>query len=102
MGEWILACGRDDIPEGQMRGMDLGGQRILLANVGGVLSATDLICTHAEADLSNGFLTEEGVRCPLHLSIFDLQNGKPKNPPAESPIRVYNIKIDGGSIYVEV
>lgn len=62
----------------------------------------DMICTHADADLSAGFLSEEGVRCPLHLSVFNLENGRPQNPPAETPLNVYNVKIDDSEVYVEV
>ena len=68
----------------------------------GKIHATDLICTHANADLSTGFLSEEGVRCPLHLSVFNLENGEPQNLPAENPLKVYNVKIDNNEIYVEV
>ena len=64
--------------------------------------ATDLICTHADADLSTGFLSDEGVRCPLHLSVFNLDDGVPQNLPAEIPLKVYNVKIDDNKIYVEI
>ena len=77
-------------------------KKILLANLKGKIHATDLICTHADADLSTGFLSEEGVRCPLHLSVFNLENGEPQNLPAEKPLKVYNVKIDDNEIYVEV
>jgi len=42
------------------------------------------------------------VTCPLHLSIFNLEDGKPQNPPAESPLKSYNVKIEQNEIYVEV
>ena len=77
-------------------------KKILLANQKGNIYATDLICTHAEADLSTGFLSEEGVRCPLHLSVFNLEDGKPQNLPAEIPLKTYNVKIEQNEIYVEV
>ena len=92
----------EQVGEGQLFGFSRGGKKILVANTGGRIRATDLICTHAEADLSTGFLSAEGVRCPLHLSVFNLEDGKPQNLPAERPLRVYNVKIDGKEIYVEV
>ncbi len=77
-------------------------KKILLANLDGKFFATDRICTHAEADLSTGMLGEEGVRCPLHLSVFNLQTGEPQNPPAENALKTYNIKINENEIFVEV
>ncbi|MBM3896598.1 MAG: non-heme iron oxygenase ferredoxin subunit [Thaumarchaeota archaeon] len=102
MGNWVKACSIDKVTSGQLYGFNHKEKQILLANLDGKIYATDLICTHAEADLSNGMLSEEGVRCPLHLSVFNLQTGMPQNPPAEKPLKTYNVKIDQNEIYVEV
>lgn len=102
MPQWVKACSLEKIKDGQLFGFSAEDKKILLANQKGKIYATDLICTHAEADLSTGFLTEEGVRCPLHLSVFNLQDGKPQNLPAETPLKTYNVKIDQNEIYVEV
>ena len=102
LSQWIKACKVDQVKEGQLFGFNANDKKILLANQKGNIYATDLICTHADADLSTGFLNEEGVRCPLHLSVFNLQDGKPQNLPAENPLKTYNVKIDQNEIYVEV
>ncbi len=102
LSEWIKACNLEQVKEGQLFGLTINDTKILLANLKGKIRATDLICTHANADLSTGFLSEEGVRCPLHLSVFNLENGEPQNLPAEKPLKVYNVKIDGNEVYVEV
>jgi len=100
--QWIKACNLAQVKEGQLFGLNLDDKKILIANQNGKIHATDLICTHAEADLSTGFLSDEGVRCPLHLSVFNLENGEPQNLPAENPLKVYNVKIEQDEIYVEV
>ena len=102
MSEWIEACNLEQVKDGQLFGFTHNDKKILLANQKGKIHATDLICTHADADLSTGFLSDEGVRCPLHLSVFNLENGEPQNLPAEVPLKVYNIKIDDNKVYVEV
>ncbi|WP_148704182.1 Rieske 2Fe-2S domain-containing protein [Nitrosopumilus piranensis] len=102
MSEWIKACNLDQVKEGQLFGFTHDDKKILLANLKGKIYATDLICTHADADLSTGILSDEGVRCPLHLSVFNLENGEPQNLPAETPLKVYNVKIDDSKIYLEV
>jgi 3-phenylpropionate/trans-cinnamate dioxygenase ferredoxin subunit len=102
MISWIKACKLDQIKNGQLFSFSYNDKKILLANQKGKIYATDLICTHADADLSTGFLTEEGIRCPLHLSVFNLQNGKPQNLPAEIPLKTYDVKIDQDEIYVEI
>ncbi len=102
LSEWIKACNLEQVKEGQLFGLNHDDKKILLANLEGKIYGTDLICTHANADLSTGFLSEEGVRCPLHLSVFNLENGEPQNLPAEKPLKVYNVKIDDNEVYVEV
>jgi nitrite reductase/ring-hydroxylating ferredoxin subunit len=102
LSEWIKACKLEQVKEGQLFGFVHDDKKLLLANLKGKIHATDLICTHADADLSTGFLSEEGVRCPLHLSVFNLDDGKPQNLPAETPLNVYNVKIDDNEIYVEL
>ena len=102
LSQWVKACALDEVKEGELYGFHADDKKILLANQKGKIFATDLICTHAEADLSTGFLSEEGVRCPLHLSVFNLQDGIPQNPPAEAPLKTYNVKIEQDEIYVEV
>lgn len=102
MSEWKKACKLDQVPDGELFGTKINDKQILLSNWKGKIYATDQICTHAEADLSTGFLNEEGVRCPLHLSVFNLENGQPQNPPAEKPLQTYNVKIEQNEIYVEV
>ena len=81
---------------------DYEDKKILVANLDGKIYALDRICTHADADLSTGILTEEGVTCPLHLSTFNLKTGAPENLPAEIPLKIYNVKIEQNEIYIEV
>ena len=102
MVNWVKACDASNVGSGELYGFDYDDKKILLANLDGKIYATDRICTHAEADLSTGILSEEGIRCPLHLSVFNLENGKPQNPPAEESLKTYNVKIDKNEIYVEV
>jgi 3-phenylpropionate/trans-cinnamate dioxygenase ferredoxin component len=82
--------------------VDVEGKHILLANIDGEVSALSGYCTHEETDLGTGFLIEGRVVCPLHLSQFDLRTGEVLNPPATVPLERFNVKIDGGSIFVEV
>lgn len=102
LSEWVKACSIQKLGKGELFGFDHNDKKILLANLNGKIYATDRTCTHAEADLSNGMLSEEGVMCPLHLSVFNLETGMPQNPPAEKPLRTYNVKIEQNEIYIEV
>lgn len=81
---------------------DFGDKNILIAKAGGKIYATDRICTHAYADLSAGFMNEneKTVTCPLHMSVFKLEDGNPQNLPAEEPLKTYSIKIQDNWVYI--
>jgi 3-phenylpropionate/trans-cinnamate dioxygenase ferredoxin component len=85
-----------------MAGVDVEGVRVLLSNLDGEVHAVSAICTHEYYDLSQGFIIEGAVTCALHLSQFDLKTGEVYNPPAELPLKVFNVKIDEEVIFVEV
>jgi nitrite reductase/ring-hydroxylating ferredoxin subunit len=87
---------------GTMAGVDVEGQQVLLSNLGGEVYAVDGVCTHEDSLLSRGFMIEERVVCQLHLSQFDLRTGEVYNPPAVEPLRRFNVKIEEGSIFVEI
>jgi 3-phenylpropionate/trans-cinnamate dioxygenase ferredoxin component len=91
-----------ELGEGTMASVDLKGAHLLLAKIGGEVSAVSGICTHEETDLGLGFVIEDRVVCPLHLSQFDLKTGEVMNPPAEVPLKRFNVKIEDGTIFVEV
>ncbi len=87
---------------GTMAGVEVEGRQILLSNLGGDVYAVEGICTHQESPLSQGFMIEDRVVCQLHLSQFDLRTGEVYNPPAVEPLRRYNVKIEEGTIFVEI
>ena len=85
-----------------MIGVEVAGTRLILSKINGEVHALSGTCTHEEFDLSEGIVVEDAVTCPLHLSQFDLRTGKVYNPPATEPLRVFNVKIDGETVFVEV
>jgi 3-phenylpropionate/trans-cinnamate dioxygenase ferredoxin component len=100
--EWVKVCSKDSLDNGDLMGYDYINKELLIAKVQDKIYATDRICTHQYADLTSGFLNEEEktVTCPLHLSVFDLENGIPQNPPAELPLKTYEVKIENDGVYV--
>lgn len=99
---WIKVSDVESLSNGDLIGFDYNDKKILIAKARDRIYATDGICTHEYADLSTGFLNEEErtVTCPLHLSVFKLEDGIPQNPPAETPLKTYNTKIEDNGVYV--
>lgn len=98
--QFIKVAEVDALPPGKMRRIEIGGQRILLANVRGQFYATDDTCTHEDASLATGFLKDEWVKCPLHGSRFNVCTGEVVDEPADMSLRTYAVRIDGNDIWL--
>ena len=99
---YIKVAALRDVAPGKMKCVTVRDQRVLLANVGGKIYAADEMCTHEEASLCLGSLKGELLKCPLHGSRFDLRTGAVLDEPADVPLKVYPVKVDGQDIYVNL
>lgn len=95
----ILAGTVSAIPAGESVRVQ-GDVAIAVFNVDGVFHAIDDTCTHQEASLSDGWLEGCMVECPLHAACFDLRTGRPSGPPARKPVRVHEVVVVDGEVWV--
>ena len=102
MGEFLPAMKASDLAEGSISTVDLKGRHLLLSKIGGEVSAVSGVCTHEETDLGLGFVIEDRIVCPLHLSQFELKTGAVINPPATTPLERFNVMTEDEMIFVEV
>ena len=101
MAEHLVAK-TGEIKDGEAKRVVIGSNEIAIYNLGGKFYATDDICTHAYASLADGFVEDGIVECPLHAARFDIKTGKVLSMPATTDIRVFKVRVDGESIYVDV
>jgi nitrite reductase/ring-hydroxylating ferredoxin subunit len=92
----------DQIPLGTMKSFSIKGKAVLVANIEGNYYAMGSECTHFGADLSRGKLEGKIVTCPLYGSQFDLTSGKKVRGPATKNQPVYELKIEGKNIKVNI
>jgi nitrite reductase/ring-hydroxylating ferredoxin subunit len=93
-------CADSDLEEGEIRGVRVGGQPVVIGRVEGRVYAIGGVCTHQRALLEDGELDGKMVRCPLHDSGFDITNGKVLSPPATVAVPAYAVKVEHGRIFV--
>jgi nitrite reductase/ring-hydroxylating ferredoxin subunit len=99
-GRWVTVIREDELPPGEMLGLEIGEARLALYNVDGVFFATANICTHAFALLSDGWLEDGVIECPLHAGRFDVRSGEPLSEPAECALRTYPTRVANGMVDV--
>src|SRR5215472_11678876 len=101
-GGWVRAAARRDLSAGEVIGVEVGGRSIALYDSDGELFATDNVCTHAYARLSDGWLDGETIECPLHAARFDVRSGKVLDPPATEDLKTYPLRLVDGEIQVKL
>ena len=102
MTEFVKVCTLGDVPDGGMVGVTALGADVLLVRVGETIHAIDNLCSHAGAWLELGTLRPATceVECPVHEGRFDLRTGAATRGPAEDPVRVYAVRIEGDDVLV--
>ncbi|QPK94584.1 non-heme iron oxygenase ferredoxin subunit [Actinomyces sp. zg-332] len=63
--------------------------------------AIDDTCTHGQVSLSEGEISSKCVQCWAHGAEFDLCTGEATLPATEA-VKVYNIRLEGTDILVDV
>jgi 3-phenylpropionate/trans-cinnamate dioxygenase ferredoxin subunit len=96
----IRACALADLPPGESTRV-VAHVPVAVFNADGELFAIDDTCTHQDASLSEGWLEDCLIECPLHAACFDLRTGKPTGPPAKRPVRTYPVLVEDGVVYVK-
>lgn len=102
MGQIVRVCKASDLQAGEKAVFEVSGQSILLVNLDGRFYAVSDLCTHEHVELVNGFLLNEEIVCPAHLSRFRLEDGAVANPPAAVPLKTYKTLVEDDEVSVEL
>jgi naphthalene 1,2-dioxygenase system ferredoxin subunit len=100
--QWIDALGKEDLPNDDVIGVNVGGHEIAVYTVGDEVFATDNMCTHGQARLCDGFLEGHEIECPLHQGKFDVRDGRPMCDPVTEAIRTYPVRIEGNRVFLQL
>lgn len=100
MVRWLRAGHTEDFGDEDVFGAEIQGTLVAVYRVGSEFFATQDLCTHGQARLSEGFLDDGLIECPLHQGLFNVKTGAPEGPPCTEPLRIYETKIEDGEIYI--
>lgn len=102
MSEGILVAHTGDVPDGEGIKIDASvtgtADNIAIFNDGGEFFALDDTCTHEDASLSEGWIEDGVVECPLHAGKFCLKNGEVLSMPATEDAACHRLIIEGTEI----
>jgi toluene monooxygenase system ferredoxin subunit len=88
-----------EIPENGMKGYDVAGRRVLIAQSGDRYYAYQGLCPHQDVCLDEGFYDGSVLTCHQHLWQWNIATGEPVGL-AEAPLERYQVEVDNGDLYV--
>jgi 3-phenylpropionate/trans-cinnamate dioxygenase ferredoxin subunit len=103
MDGWIAACAADEIdPEDVIR-FDHGGRTFAIYRTeDDRYFATDGLCTHEYALLTDGLVMGTIIECPMHNGRFDFTTGAAKGAPVCVDLATYPVKVEGGQVFLRL
>lgn len=100
---WVRVAATSDLEEGKCLGVRVGDKEIAVYHLaGGEFRATDNVCSHEYALLTEGWMENGCIECPLHAAQFDIRTGKALSAPADEDLAVFAVKVEGSDILVNV
>lgn len=100
MAEFVKVASVGEVPPGEMKIVEVDGDEVVLANVGGDIVAFGNECTHRGGPLGEGILMDEVVECPWHAGQFNVKTGEVVGPPPDSSIPTFQVQVEGEDIKV--
>ncbi len=101
MSEWTQVANADDVPEQGTLAVTLATEPVCLYKLDGEVFATHDICSHGNANLSEGFVVEGQIECPFHQGMFDIRTGEATAAPCNLAIKTYPAKVEGGVVWLK-
>ena len=99
---WVTAAFVDELIEGDVIAAQAGVVEVALYKLGDALYATDLFCTHGQARLSDGFVEDGCIECPLHQGRFEIATGRALCEPVTADIKTYAVRVEGDVVVVQL
>lgn len=98
MADFVTVCKVEDVPAGEVRSFQVGGEDVAVANLDGEFHAFGDVCTHARCSLADGDLGVDSIVCACHGSEFDVRTGEVLRGPATEDTPSYEVSVEGGEV----
>lgn len=93
--------GVDDLKDGEMKEVEVGGTKVLLFKSDGKFHATGAKCSHYGAPLAKGVFCDGTVRCPWHGACFNVATGDIEDYPGLDSIPTFDVEVVDGKVRVK-
>jgi MocE subfamily Rieske [2Fe-2S] domain protein len=100
--DWYAAGKADDFEDEDVEQLWVADVPIAVYKAQGSFYATQDVCTHEHAYLSDGVVVDCVVECPFHQGRFDVRSGEALGAPVIIPLKTFPVRVVDGRVYVHV
>lgn len=100
-GDWLPAGTLDEIRDGGVCAIELGGAKVLLSRRGPVVACFENACAHMGLPLDSGLIEDGVITCPHHAFQYDLASGECLTAP-EVQLQAHAVRVIGRRVEVRL
>jgi nitrite reductase/ring-hydroxylating ferredoxin subunit len=100
MTQWHDVGPVDMVAEGDVVGASAGGKPVALFLQEGTYYALYDLCSHGQAKLSEGYVEDGCIECPLHQGLVCIATGAPKSAPITEAVQTFEVRLSNGRLEV--
>jgi 3-phenylpropionate/trans-cinnamate dioxygenase ferredoxin subunit len=89
-----------DLAPGKPVKIQVGEKEACVVRIESEVFAVSDMCSHSEASLSEGEVSDHKIECWLHGAEFDLRTGAALTPPATDSLEVFSVTLDGNTVTI--
>ena len=100
MDGFTKASKRSEVTGSELKLVEIEGEQIVLADLGGGIVAFSNECPHQGCDLVDGDMDNEELECVCHGSRFNVRTGEVLQGPATENLPLYAVRVEGDDVLV--
>jgi nitrite reductase/ring-hydroxylating ferredoxin subunit len=102
MSDWHDVAARDTLDPDFPLSAQIGGQQVGIYLLGDQVHAIEDVCPHAEALLSQGFVENGVIECPLHGAQFEIATGKSLTEICDRDLMCFPVRVQDGRVFIRI
>jgi 3-phenylpropionate/trans-cinnamate dioxygenase ferredoxin subunit len=100
--DWIKACDTNALKVGDVLRVESAVGPVAVFRLNDGFFATQDTCTHAIASLSDGYVDDGTIECPMHAGKFCIRTGAVKSLPATEALVTFPTRQDVNTVWIGV
>lgn len=97
---WQDLISRDALETGDVTPVPFGSMILAVYDSVDGVFVSDSRCTHAGANLCDGYFDGKNIECPLHQGLFDARTGAAKAAPVTRPLKMFKARVHKGMVQI--